>query len=50
MKKEASSEDFSNSRKNSYTPYKKNTLKEELILEHVIQFKKEFNLRIDAKR
>ena len=30
--------------------YKDNTLKEELILEHVIQFKKEFGLSYDAKR
>ena len=30
--------------------YKDNTLKEELILEHVIQFKKEFGLTYDSKR
>ena len=30
--------------------YKENTLKEELILEHVIQFKKEFGLTYDPKR
>ena len=49
MKKEARCEVFANS-SNLYTSYKENTLKEELILEHVIQFKKEFNLTIDAKR
>ena len=49
MKKEARCEVFASSG-NLYTSYKENTLKEELILEHVIQFKKEFNLRIDAKR
>ena len=30
--------------------YKDNTLKEELILEHVIQYKKEFGLTYDSKR
>ena len=49
MKKEARCEVFASSG-NLYTSYKENTLKEELILEHVIQFKKEFNLTIDAKR
>ena len=49
MKKEARCEVFA-SGGNIYTSYKENTLKEELILEHVIQFKKEFNLTIDAKR
>ena len=49
MKKEARCEVFATSG-NLYTSYKENTLKEELILEHVIQFKKEFNLTIDAKR
>jgi hypothetical protein len=49
MKKEARCEVFASS-PNLYTSYKENTLKEELILEHVIQFKKEFNLTIDAKR
>ena len=49
MKKEARCEVFV-SAGNLYTSYKENTLKEELILEHVIQFKKEFNLTIDAKR
>ena len=49
MKKEARCEVFATSG-NLYTSYKENTLKEELILEHVTQFKKEFNLTIDAKR
>ena len=49
MKKEARCEVFASSG-SLYTSYKENTLKEELILEHVIQFKKEFNLTIDAKR
>ena len=30
--------------------YKDNTLKEELILEHVLQYKKEFGLTYDSKR
>ena len=43
MKKEACCEIF-----DLYTSYKENTLKEEFILEQVIQCKKEFNLTIDA--
>lgn len=49
MKKESRCRDFCKSPQipNSY---KDNTLKEELILEHVIQFKKEFNLSYPGKR
>ena len=49
MKKEGRCQAFVNAG-NLYNSYKENTLKEELILEHVIQFKKEFNLTYDAKR
>ena len=49
MNKKTRCEDFAQSEAipNSY---KENTLKEELILEHVIQFKKEFGLTYDPKR
>ena len=49
MKKDGRCQAFVSSG-NMYNSYKENTLKEELILEHVIQFKKEFNLTYDAKR
>ncbi len=49
MNKENRCLNFSKS-KNIQNSYKDNTLKEELVLEHLIQFKKEFAAAIDPKR